>query len=161
MWINPRTGVQETIPDYNSKAWTSLGQQYFPNVVIGETKADKYPNHGQQLFDKSNGEFGYDMVNQVMGASNLSETYLHTEQQLNHIKAISGIDFTSGSFTNGAQGGWNVLIPKLFGMRNSAYGYVGNNGNIKYFGLSRQEMMTQASTCRGWDAVNAGQIINQ
>ncbi|MFW1778945.1 hypothetical protein ACG9XQ_17765, partial [Acinetobacter baumannii] len=32
---------------------------------------------------------------------------------------------------------------------------------IKYFGLSRQEMMTQASTCRGWDAVNAGQIINQ
>jgi hypothetical protein len=53
------------------------------------------------------------------------------------------------------------LIPKLFGMRNLAYGYAGNNGNIKYFGLSRQEMMIQASTCRGWDAVNAGQIINQ
>ncbi|MFW6762038.1 hypothetical protein ACODTN_04420 [Acinetobacter pittii] len=161
MWINPRTGVQETIPDHNAKTWTSLGQQYFPNVVIGETKIEKYPNHGQQLFDESNGEFGYDMVNQVMGASNLSEIYLHTEQQLSHIKAISGIDLTSGSFTNGAQGGWNVLIPKLFGMRNSAYGYAGNNGNIKYFGLSRQEMMMQASTCRGWDAVNAGQIVDQ
>lgn len=161
MWINPRTGAQETIPDYNALKWTSLGKQYFPNVVIDAAKSARYPNHGQQLFDVSNGDFGYDMVNQIMGASNLSETYLHTEQQLNHIKAISGIDLTSGSFTNGAQGGWNVLIPKLLGMRNSAYGYAGNNGNIKYFALSRQEMMMQASTCRGWDAVNAGQIVDQ
>lgn len=161
LWINPRTGVQETIPDHNALKWTNLGKQYFPDVVVGTSKPGHYPNHGQQLFDESNGEFGYDMINQVMGASNLSETYLHTEQQLKHIKDISGLDLSSGSYTNGAQGGWNVLMPKLFGMRNSAYGYSGNNGNIKYMGLSRQELMMQASTCRGWDAVNAGQIIDQ
>ncbi len=161
MWVNPRNGMQETIPDHNALKWTSLGKQYFPNVVFDAPKSARYPNHGQQLFNESNGEFGYDMINQVMGASNLSETYLHTEQQLNHIKDISGLDLTSGSYTNGAQGGWNVLMPKLFGMRNSAYGYSSNNGNIKYADLSRQELMMQASTCRGWDAVNAGQITNQ
>ncbi|MDF2418487.1 hypothetical protein GWP85_13380 [Acinetobacter beijerinckii] len=161
IWVNPLTGVQETIPDYYSKKWTSLGKQYFPKVVVDSSKSDRYPNHGQQLFDESEGAFGYDMINQAIGVSNLSETYLHTEQQLNHIREISGLDLTSGSFTNGAQGGWNVLMPKLFGMRNSAYGYSGSNGNIKYSGLSREEMMMQASTCRGWDAVNAGQITNQ
>ena len=161
MWVNPNTGVQETIPDYYATAWTAIGAAAFANVAVGVAKGSRSPNHGQQLYDLSNGAYGYDMVNGVMGASNLSETYLHTEMQLNHIKEISGIVLTSGSYTNGAQGGWNVLIPKFFGMRNSVHTASGNNGNIKYLGLNRQEMMQEASTTRTWDAVNAGQFPDQ
>lgn len=161
MWVNPITGVQETIPDYYSKKWTSLGKQYFPNIIVDSSKSDRYPNHGQQLFDESEGEFGYDMINSVMGASNLSETNIHTDQQLNKIYELSGLNITSGSYTNGAQGGWNVLIPKFFGVRNSVHTASGNNGNIKYGELSRQEMMQEASTTRAWDAVNAGQFPDQ
>ncbi|MEJ5038020.1 hypothetical protein WH285_13870 [Acinetobacter johnsonii] len=161
LWVNPSTGIQETIPDYYATAWTAAGAAVFANAVVGVAKGSRSPNHGQQLYDLSNGAYGYDMVNGVMGASNLSETYLHTEMQLDHIKTISGLYLTSGSYTNGAQGGWNVLIPKFFGMRNSVHTASGNNGNIKYSGMNRQEMMQEASTTRTWDAVNAGQFVDQ
>lgn len=161
MWVNPVTGVQQTIPDYYATTWSSTGKTYYPDVTVGAAKSSRFPNHGQQLYDISNGAFGYDMVNQVIGTSNLSETYEHTNQQVNYIASISGLTVTSGSYTNGAQGGWNVLIPKFYGMRNSVHTASGNVGNIKYTGLSRQEMMQEASTTRTWDAVNAGQFANQ
>lgn len=161
MWVNPNTGVQEVIPDYYAAAWTAAGAAVFTNAVIGASKNNRSPNHGQQLYDISNGAYGYDMIYGRMGASNLSETYQHTDMQLNHIKEISGLDLASGSYTNGAQGGWNVLIPKFFGMRNSVHTASGNSGNIKYTGLTRQEMMMEASTTRTWDAVNAGQFPSQ
>ncbi|MDF2419138.1 hypothetical protein GWP85_16735 [Acinetobacter beijerinckii] len=160
MWFNPKTNIQQAIPDYNATKWSATGAATFKNAVEGASKQARYPNHGQQMYDISGGDFGYDMNNHVMGISNLSETFLHTDQQLNHIKEISGLEITSGSYTNGAQGGWNVLIPKMFGMRNSVHS-VNSDGNIKYFGLNRQELMTQGSTCRAWDAVNAGQFSDQ
>lgn len=161
MWVNPRNGVQGTIPDHNSTVWTEGGKTFYPDVTVGASKPLRYPNHGQQLYDESNGEFGYDAVNQVMGASNLSETILHTNQQLNHIKEISELELTSASYTNGASSGWNVIIPYFFGVRNSAYGFANNNGNIKYSNLTRPEMMIEPSTTRTWDAVNAGQFADQ
>lgn len=161
MWVNPITGVQQAIPDYNGSTWSATGAATFKNAVQGAAKQVRYPNHGQQMFDISAGDYGYDMINGVSGASNLSETHLHTEMQLEHIKELSDLNITSGSYTNGAQGGWNVLIPKFFGMRNSVHTASGNSGNIKYTGLTRQEMMMEASTTRTWDAVNAGQFPSQ
>lgn len=161
MWVNPNTGVQENIPDYYATAWTAAGVGTFANAVLGAAKNARSPNHGQQLYDISNGAYGYDMINGVMGASNISESLLHTDMQLNHIKEISELEITSGSYTNGAQGGWNVLIPKLFGMRNSFYTAAGNTGNIKYLGMTRKDTMMEASTTRTWDAVNAGQFPTQ
>ncbi|MFW1875235.1 hypothetical protein ACG9XQ_18090, partial [Acinetobacter baumannii] len=67
----------------------------------------------------------------------------------------------SASYTNGAFGGWNVLIPFFFGARNSADGFKGNEGNIKYNGLTRPEMMVEPSTTRTWDAATAGQFPSQ
>lgn len=161
MWVNPLTLAQTNIPDYNATTWGATGAATFKNAVQGTSKAVRYPNHGQQMYDISGGDFGYDMINGKIGASKLAETYLHTERQLDHIKEISGISLTSGSYTNGAQLGWNVLIPKFYGMRNSLYSYRNNDGNVKYTGLSRTEMMQEASTCRAWDATNAGQFTDQ
>lgn len=159
-WVNPLTNVQEAIPDYNATVWSATGAATFKNAVLGEAKLVRYPNHGQQMYDISDGDFGYDMVNGVMGASNTSETLLHTEQQVNYIKDISNLELTSASYTNGAQGGWNVLIPKFFGVRNSVHTWSGNTGNIKYLGLTRTEMMQEASTTRTWDASRtAGQFL--
>lgn len=160
-WVNPITQAVEYIPDHYSTTWTELGKTYFPNVVVGAAKPRIHPNHGQQLYDLSNGAYGYDMVNGAMGESNLSETYGCTAYQLDHIKDISGLNLTSGSYTNGAQGGWNILIPKFFGMRNSVHTASGNIGNIKYNDLTRTEMMQEGSTTRTWDAVNAGQFPEQ
>lgn len=161
MWVNQLSGLQQAIPDYNATVWSATGAATFKNAVQGATKQARYPNHGQQLFDISKGDYGYDMANRVMGASNLSETYLHTDMQLDHIKEISGLEITSASYTNGAQGGWNVLMPKFFGVRNSVHTAAGNIGNIKYSGLIRSEMMMEASTTRTWDAARtAGQFLD-
>lgn len=161
LWVNPRTGNRETIPDHNSTTWTANGQLYYPSVVVGASKALRFPNHGHQLYTLSNGEFGYNTDTQTIGSTNLSETVLHANQQIDYFKAIANISITSASYTNGASSGWNVLIPHFFGSRNSSYSYSGNNGNIKYDGLTRQEMMLEASTTRTWDAVNAGQFVDQ
>ncbi|MFW1776578.1 hypothetical protein ACG9XQ_05490 [Acinetobacter baumannii] len=160
-WVNPRTGNRETIPDHNSDVWTNTGKLYYPNVVVGQPKVVRYPNHGHQLYIESNGEFGYNTETQTMGSSNLSETILHANQQIEYFKNLANISITSASYTNGAFGGWNVLIPFFFGARNSAYGFKGNEGNIKYNGLTRPEMMVEPSTTRTWDAANAGQFPSQ
>lgn len=160
MWVNPNTEVTETIPDYYGTEWTELGATAFSGAVIGEAKASRSPNHGQQMYDISGGAYGYDMVNGVMGASNLSETQEHIDGQLDYLESISGLKLTSGSYANGAQGGWNVLTPTMYGMRNSVH-RVDGNGNIKWSDLTRTDMMMEASTTRTWDAVNAGEFATQ
>jgi hypothetical protein len=79
-WADPNAAPGATgsakykeIPDFTSTTWTSAGAAYFP-VTVGAAKTKFYPNHGQELYDVSNGQYGYDYVNGVMGASNMAET---------------------------------------------------------------------------------------
>ena len=159
-WVNPKSGKQELIPDYNSAVWTAAGVAAFKNAVFGNAKGLKTPNHGQQMYDLSAGEYGYDFVGQKYGASGASETFLHTELQTSYFKKLANIIISAGSYANGAQAGAKLHIPNLLGLRNSIHSGDGN-GDIQYKEMQRVDMISKASTTRTWDAAAGGQFENQ
>lgn len=156
-WFNPTTQKQEQIPDYYATAWTSAGAAVFKNAVVGATKTAQYPNHGQQMYDISGADYGFNGT--AFGLSNGSELYVHTDMQLDYFKSL-GYYLSTGSYANGRSNSSVMLLPKILAVRNSAHS-VDSNGNIKYSGLTRPEMTLQASTTRTWDAVNSGQFTSQ
>lgn len=67
-WATPgKTNAYDIIPDYNSETWTQSSIDAGFNVTLGASKSLKYPNHGQELFNISNGKYGYDEENDVPG----------------------------------------------------------------------------------------------
>ncbi|MFW1952216.1 hypothetical protein [Acinetobacter beijerinckii] len=159
-WINPTTNAQEQIPDYYLNVWTAAGAAAFQNAVIGEAKAERSPNHGQQFFNISNGDYGFDVATNSFGLSNGYELYEHIDRQLSYFKNLANLTISTGSYTNGQTTGSVLLPPKMLGLRTSSYS-VNGTGNIKYNGLTRQDMVLSASTTRTWDAVLAGQFPDQ
>ena len=159
-WRSPATGATEPIPDFNATAWTSAGAAVFSGAVVGAAKAARYPNHGQQMYDISNGALGYDVATQKYGASGGSETILHTRQQLDYFRDLAGLNLSVGSHAVGRDNGALLHIPYLLGMRNSAYSYTGS-GDVRYSGMSRLDLMSRASTTRSWDAIQAGQSTQE
>lgn len=130
-WVNPVTGVYEVIPDYYSATWTSAGAAIFANAVSGQPKpttdggggavtATRYPNHGQQMYDVSNGDFGYDTVNSTIGQSNISETMLLDEYIRIPMEINLGRKVPCISYRNGITNASKILIGKYLGGRNSA-----------------------------------------
>ncbi|MBN9475412.1 MAG: hypothetical protein ABS43_01820 [Bordetella sp. SCN 67-23] len=154
-WVNPNTGSAEAIPDYNLATWTTAGVAAFSGATLSGAKPSRYPNHGQQMFDISGGAYGYDVATKTFGASGGTETFAHTQRQLDYFESIAGIRISSASYANGRNEAARLLIPHLLGVRNSSYSYSGT-GLISYDGLSRLDLMDRRSTTRAWDAVNAG-----
>ena len=169
-WKNPITGVVELIPDYYATVWTSLGASAFQNAIAGQVKVTKTPNHGQQMFDITNGAYGHDYINGVSGASNHSELIGVVENQRSWLKGLTGREISCGSYRNGAQGGYLEHIPLWLAVRNSvpSPSIPGVAGNTFYgfskggslLGLpvgsvmSRQTFITFPSTFRWWDSWN-------
>jgi hypothetical protein len=73
--INPATPTAwiKSIPDYAATTWTSAGVAVFRGAVLGAAKTQYYPNHGQEMYDISLGDYGYDFVNNISGLSNQLE----------------------------------------------------------------------------------------
>lgn len=159
-WVNPNTGQEGGITDYYSNTWTSAGASIFANAVEGASKDIRYPNHGQEMYDVSNGELGYDFLTQAFGVSGASETINHTVQQVDYFKGLADIEISSGSYANGQNDAAGLLIPNLICMRDSGYS-VSGNGLVDYASLSRADLISRSSTTRTWDAERANQFLSQ
>lgn len=130
-WVNPNTGIYEVIPDYYVGTWTSAGAAVFADAVEGQPKATgldgngqtivvtRYPNHGQQMYDVSNGAFGYDVQNSIMGSSNLSEFLGVLDTIKTPMEAELNRKLVAGSYRNGISNSFPVVKNNLLGMRNS------------------------------------------
>lgn len=137
-WKNPNTGLNEVLPDYYRTEWTAEGAEFF-NVTVGESKASRYPNNGQQLYDISNGDYGYDIENNQIGASNLAEFLGIVDVQKEWLKELTGRNISAGSYRNGQQGTKEMQYPHYLGMRNSAAGGARTFTNSDtYYGESNQ-----------------------
>ena len=68
-WWNPVTKVVESIPDFYQTTWSqkSADSGLITQSQVGTAKTVNYPNHGQQLFDLTNGKYGYDVANSIAG----------------------------------------------------------------------------------------------
>lgn len=152
-WISPETNSYQQIPDYYATAWTSAGKAVFEGVVIGQTKPARYPNHGQQMYDVSNGKLGYDLVSGQEGVSKLKETKDWINWQIDELVLESGRRLTSLSYMNGRPEMFPLLVPYFLFGRNSSYSWVGDS-KVDFSGQSRNDMISRTSSTRTWDAVN-------
>lgn len=138
-WKNPITNVWGTIPSYNNTTWQTGSDTYF-DITPGAAKLNRTPNHGQQMYDSSGGDYGFDFTTNTMGASGVSEYIGSVETQKNVIGIRVGRAPSVGSYQNGETGGEILGIPHWLGMRNSspieAITYVDNGQS--YYGESKQ-----------------------
>jgi hypothetical protein len=123
-WMNPKTGKPTRIPDYYGKVWTKAGVAAGFKVVPGEAKTTRTPNHGQQMFDVSDGRFGYDLKKGKAGREDVLTGLI--EYQTNWVRTKFGACSAAG-YRNGQTGASYAVPAHLLGVRNS-----GHNGDLSY-----------------------------
>lgn len=158
-WFNKNKGIVEIIPSYNSTTWNQAAIDAGFNVVLGATKAIRYPNHGQQMYDESNGLYGFDFASNAKGTNNLDEVNLMTEAFISYFKGISNLRLTNISYTNGEQAIAPLLKPYFLGARNSEYSWTGDS-NINY-DPTRSQAISKPSSTRTWDAERANRFVDK
>lgn len=165
-------GSVREIPDYSEEHWTENGAQYF-NVTVGEAKPFRYPNHGQQIYDLTNGEYGYDFNTNTAGRHNMSEVTGVTEYLQNKFLNKFKHKCSAISYQNGRDECHFWLVDKFLFGRNSeatapdgdgrtAFGY-NNDGFLGYPDVvfSKVDRISQASTTRCWDKGKDLQHVRQ
>lgn len=156
------SGVRQ-IPDFTKNVWTSLGANAFKNAVEGQSKPLNYPNHGQQLYDISDGVFGYDYNTNSVGTNQLNEVYGTATDAISKfvnqvgvlpsvISYATGLDFIGDFLTDYFIAGRNsqYTMPTA-GDGRTAYGYDKNTN--QYLGypnipFSRKDRISQPCTTR-------------
>lgn len=148
-WISPITNQYEVIPDYNSNVWTSKGVSVFKNAVLGQSKKTRFPNHGQEIFDISGGDYGFNYANGEIGKSKLSEFIEWTKWQFDTLSGFGADKISCASYMNGANEMNPLLLPYLLGARNSDSSKTGDS-QLSYLG-DRGAQINRASSTRVWD----------
>jgi len=138
-WYNPNTGVIEVIPDYNNATWSAAGAAVFSGAVVNTAKATRYPNHGQQLFNISNGQYGYDFTTGTPGLSNQEELINLLNTQNDWLFNLVGRRPAGGSYRNGQTASAGQLLPFWLGCRNSSPGSFNAAADANtFYGLNKQ-----------------------
>lgn len=117
-WRNPTTGEIESIPDYFVTNYTQAGVDAY-GVSLGQSKSISYPNHGQEMYDVSGGDLGYDYINSVAGVSNQYELIGVIEAQKKWYNSNLNKQASSISYRGGKSQSANSQIPYFLGGRNS------------------------------------------
>ena len=162
-------GIIDIIPDYTATTWTSQGASVFVNAVEGVSKPSRFPNHGQELFDISDGLYGWDYINGVPGENKGRELFNLLEFLENYFFVNLKKGISSFAYRNGQTGGSLMLMKYFLGGRNSelletnlsenGQTDYGNNEGI-YLGFpeqdtSRSKRINQPSTTRYKDMYEA------
>lgn len=158
-WANPITGRFEIIPDYYGKVWTQKAVAAGFTVVPGEVKGTRFPNHGQQMFDSSDGRYGYDVKNGKPGREDVLTALL--EYEIDWVVQNFGSCSAAG-YRNGQTGAFYAIPKHLLGARNS-----GHTGDLSYgrsardkklLGVGRYPNLTPADTASMVLTTRAGDI---
>jgi len=113
------------IPDYYSDKWSETGVVAGFKVQVGQQKPKRFPNHGQQLFDISDGKYGFDVDHDQPGETDVLTALINYQRSWN--LELYGEMPSAAAYRNG-QTGAAFTMPKFFlGLRNSD-----TTGNICY-----------------------------
>lgn len=160
-WKNPNVSSSEpdmnikfpVIPDYYATSWTQAGMDAGFNVIVGQTKAVRYPNHGTQLFEVSDGLYGEGGQTDVL----TELIQCHKDWCFENF----GYYPSAASYRNGQQGSMYAMSEHFLGVRNSSHGgrttYGVNDG--VYLGSPQNELTSEhtksfAGTSRVGDELN-------
>jgi len=158
-WAHPQTGKFEIIPDYYDKVWTKKAVAAGFTVVPGEAKCSRFPNHGQQMFDSSDGRYGYDVKNGKKGREDVFTALLKHETDW---LAENFGPCSVAAYRNGQTGAFYAMSRHLLGARNS-----GCSGDLSYgrsaqdkklLGVGRYPDLTLANTASMVLTTRAGDI---
>lgn len=154
-WYDETLDKTTTIPDYNYSTWTDWGASYFSGITEGDPKPTRYPNHGQEMYDVSNGEYGYDYINDVFGQSNCLETFQHSINQFGYYSDM-GLILSGASYSLGQTGGKELYKISNLGIRNSEYSFSGDS-DIGY-NIPPDDFKSKASSTRTYDSYSGGDL---
>jgi hypothetical protein len=127
-WHNPADpdGSFSLIPDYYSGTYSQAGVDAGFSVTVGQSKTTRFPNHGDQLYDISNGLYGYDTATDTAGQMDVLSDLIR--YQKGWTEKISGLCPASASYRNGRSDAYYAISRHLLGARNSG----SSAGDISY-----------------------------
>jgi hypothetical protein len=112
-------GNSSFLPDYESSTVSAAGAVYYGRTE-GESKPTKYPNHGQETFDFSNGVKGYDVLNSVNGSEGNIDFVREMIKIEKWYKDNFGIKGSCGSDRQGRIGSKEIYMPNFLGIRKTS-----------------------------------------
>ena len=134
--VSQPNGVYRGIPDYNATAVTQYGASKFADLTDGDAKDTRTPNHGQQMFDASNGALGWDAI-QGFGSSNgreFKELIKGEKRWCEQFK--KGTPVIDLSYANGNAQTPEIRLPYVISGRNSIANSDTNYGTSKINGAN-------------------------
>lgn len=179
-WFNPQTEQIEIIPDYNSTTWTQLGIDTFGyeeggvtkingvEVSIGSSKILRQPNIGVQMYEFSNGRYGWSSEG-VFAPTNGIEVIKLQEYIIDWYYSVFSRYPSAMSYRNGRNEGRYMDVAFYLQCRNSSTGmwndianaptWYGKDANGNYLGNPQQDinralLSDRPSSTRWWDWVD-------
>ncbi|MBN1293224.1 MAG: T9SS type A sorting domain-containing protein [Candidatus Latescibacteria bacterium] len=152
------------IPDYFLDKWTEVGKHYFPSVTIGESKPVRYPDHGQELYDVSDGKYGYDDTTNTAGDIDSINGLI--KYHCDWVKNILGCQPSCLSYRYGKVGARYAMAEWFLAGRNSEF-YVNGRSRTVYgksritnlylgypngYNFTHERAVCQPSSSRYWDS---------
>lgn len=147
-WRDPRLSdaaqTYPIIPDYYATTWSQAGVDAGFDVTLGASKPSRQPNHGQQLYDVSQGAYGEDVANGTPGSTNVFSGLMN--HHINWVKDNFGNRPSAASYRNGQTGAAYAIPTLLLGARNS-----GASSTVDYQSASPTLLASIPSTTRMGD----------
>lgn len=137
-WYNPVSKVMEWIPDFYGTTWSQASKDagLIIQGLVGTAKPERYPNHGQEMYNLTNGLYGYDVINGIPGAIDVLTPLLQWNVGWYH--GVLGRYPSNGSYGYGRENPAYKVYDYFLSFRNSGYNY-GNDYDFTHLeGISRQ-----------------------
>jgi hypothetical protein len=111
------------IPDFYETVWSqkAVDAGLITADLIGTAKPADYPKHGQELFNQSNGKYGYDLINNVAGQIDTFSPLI--EFIADWFYSMFGRYPSSASYGYGRTTGAYLMQNYFIGTRNSQTNY--------------------------------------
>jgi len=142
-WFNPKNKKIEIIPDYYKNHWKKDISKTF-NTDLEGSKKSRFPNHGQELFDVSNGLYGFDTISNSPGTNLLNEFLYYFNSEKEYLEKIRNNEkITTLSYGNGQTGCAPILknLNLIHSGRSSDYEKKDVHKTISYYGVLNGETL--------------------
>lgn len=120
-WKNPNTGNLETIPNWSGTTWLqgSANLGIIPQELVGTSKQAQFPFLGTELFQISNGKFGYNDATGEMGEIDVVTGSINDQREW--FKTLIGRYPSTSSYSYGKRVLENLIKSKYLGTRGSSH----------------------------------------
>lgn len=145
-WQNPNTGKLETIPSWSGTVWTQEAANLgiISQELVGTTKIANYPYLGNELYEISNGKYGYNDNTHQMGQVDVVTGSINA--QIKWFKELFGRYPSISSFSYGRNILTDLMMVNFLGTRGSSHNLSNYNYDFSRSTALYQELTTYHNT---------------